>query len=292
MSAVAGDGRVRPPIVILGTGRSGSSLLQRLLNTHDRVAIWGEHHGFLAPLAEAYDKLMSGPRIADRSFDGGAGQMLAKLRRPDASPAWVNPFAKPEVRTAFTNLLLGMYGASDALTDLHWGFKEIRYRVGVAVLAFLDDLFPGFRLLFPARNPRDTVSSMMVLWPRHPSADALGGADSNEDSAVMARCDRRLRHWTEVGAYILEFQAVAPDRVCVVRYEDLCREPGPETARIFDFLRLDPPPADRLEQVLRTPVGAAPRTPERIVMDGVVQSRIEKNRAALLPVARALGYDV
>jgi hypothetical protein len=35
------------PIFLLGTGRCGSTLLQKILNSVDNVMIYGEHGGFL-----------------------------------------------------------------------------------------------------------------------------------------------------------------------------------------------------------------------------------------------------
>jgi hypothetical protein len=42
------------PIFLLGTGRCGSTLLQKILNSVDNVMIYGEHGGFLRHIAEAY----------------------------------------------------------------------------------------------------------------------------------------------------------------------------------------------------------------------------------------------
>ncbi|KAA3622570.1 MAG: hypothetical protein DWQ08_12670, partial [Proteobacteria bacterium] len=43
-------------IFILGRGRSGTTLLQRMLNQAAGVTLCGEHNGFLTGVAEAYDR--------------------------------------------------------------------------------------------------------------------------------------------------------------------------------------------------------------------------------------------
>ncbi len=48
------------PVFVISTGRSGSTLVQRLLNCHPAQVVWGEHHGFLASLLGAYMQ-MSNP---------------------------------------------------------------------------------------------------------------------------------------------------------------------------------------------------------------------------------------
>ena len=46
--------REKSPIFLLGTHRSGTTLLQRIVNSSEDAMIWGEHGGFLGDIAEAY----------------------------------------------------------------------------------------------------------------------------------------------------------------------------------------------------------------------------------------------
>ena len=46
--------RQKSPIFLLGTHRSGTTLLQRIVNSSEDALIWGEHGGFLSQIAEAY----------------------------------------------------------------------------------------------------------------------------------------------------------------------------------------------------------------------------------------------
>jgi len=224
-------------------------LLQRLLNTHEAVFIWGEHSGFLAPFAEAYYTLACSSRIDDRALPPAAGPPLHQLKRYDRPPAWVNPFGKAEARQAFRECLCALFGASAGRLDGHWGFKEIRYSDGHRVLDFLDEVFPGFWLLFPTRHPKDAVASMMLSWPTNES-----GSEGLAIPHLEASCDRRLRHWLDVGRYLLDFRDRAPHRTLVIRYEDLCRDTS-RIVGVFDTLHLDPPPQDRLKRVIQARLG-------------------------------------
>jgi len=51
-------------------GRSGSTLLQRLLNVHAGLTIWGEHGGFLKGITEAYRLVGVEPSHRDQ-LEGG-----------------------------------------------------------------------------------------------------------------------------------------------------------------------------------------------------------------------------
>jgi hypothetical protein len=286
---------MRPPIVILGTGRCGSSLLQRLLNTHTQVAIWGEHWGFLAPLAEAYFRLSRGRDIAEANPEiqhPRALWALDHLRRSESKQRRVNPFWKPEVRDGFARLLLDLYGGAPELRDLHWGFKEIRYGPDQRILELLDELLPGFRLVIAARHPRDTVASMMLAWSWRPPDGAEAWSASELKSVMKASCVARLQHWMAVTSYLLDFLSNAPQRACLVRYEDMLRDPQTEVGRVFDFIDLDPPPPDRIEPVLALRPGEAAVAQDHRSVAKLVEKRIEAMRSPLAELAGKLGYVV
>ena len=56
------------PIFLLGSGRSGTTLLQKILNSADDVMIWGEHGGFLKPIARAYFDHTEKPKVNQAIF--------------------------------------------------------------------------------------------------------------------------------------------------------------------------------------------------------------------------------
>ena len=46
------------PIFIFSSGRCGSTLMQRILNSYTDITVWGEHNGFLLDIAEAFFMLL------------------------------------------------------------------------------------------------------------------------------------------------------------------------------------------------------------------------------------------
>ena len=56
------------PVFLVGTGRSGTTLVQRLLNSYSDTLIWGEHAGFLQQYSEAYNLLSKSPSMDEFSY--------------------------------------------------------------------------------------------------------------------------------------------------------------------------------------------------------------------------------
>jgi hypothetical protein len=111
------------PLVVLAAGqRCGSSLIQRLLSSHPRVRIWGEHVGALRPVLIAAERLrqwtdlngLTGRRELARSDYQG---FLANLT-PERDT--IDGACRAFVETLFATPALQAGRPTD------WGFKEIR----------------------------------------------------------------------------------------------------------------------------------------------------------------------
>ena len=114
------------PVVILSSGRSGSTLLQKLLNTHPELVIWGEHAGFLNGLMRSWKAVMNAEWIPDKV---PRGLWLMNRDRPvDAEKwtAWDGPFSKVMYHEAIRGMLDSLL-AKGLPDEVRWGFKEIRY---------------------------------------------------------------------------------------------------------------------------------------------------------------------
>jgi hypothetical protein len=175
-------------LFILSSGRSGSTLLQRVLNTYDDVTIWGEHAGFLAPTAEAYFRLIENPGSREFLFPGSAGRpienlaQLAERKDPRQWQAWVNSFTPDDAATFFRRHVESFLKLP-LMDDGHvWGFKEIRYGRGDRVIEFLATLYPRAVFVFLGRHALSTLASQFKafqrggrlgrLWPRRGLIDA------------------------------------------------------------------------------------------------------------------------
>lgn len=61
--------REQQPIFLLGTGRCGSTFLQRSLSSLESIWIWGEHDGLLIPHAGVLTLLQESSALSKFHFD-------------------------------------------------------------------------------------------------------------------------------------------------------------------------------------------------------------------------------
>ncbi|MDW3220457.1 MAG: sulfotransferase [Acidimicrobiales bacterium] len=140
-------------VLIVTYGRSGSTLLQGMLNTINGLLIRGEngnvfHDFFRAARGLEENRHRSGSSFAPYSAWFGMAEM-STLRLAD------------ELRPTARRMLLGNDLDDPAVRAI--GFKEIRYLDVqddlVDYLAFLEDLFPNTAFVFNTRDPAETVAS-------------------------------------------------------------------------------------------------------------------------------------
>src|SRR5271168_5413071 len=209
------------PLVVLAAGhRCGSTLVQRLLCSHPRVMIWGEHAGQLRPILAAVERLRlwtdhSATFAPDELAPCGYQGFIAALTPErscvdDACRAFVETlFAKPALQ----------------LGRPIWGFKEVRYGLSDALL--LQGLFPRLRVIQIVRDPRDVLRSLEYCerdfgWTRRDTEAALRYWLKVAGSFVGSGADPNL------GSLIL-----------TVRYEDLIADTRRWSAAISHHCELD-----------------------------------------------------
>jgi hypothetical protein len=212
-SALRGDG----PIVVLASGpRCGSTLLQRVLNSHPDILVWGEGGGFATAFAAAFAGLRrwaatyDGQRVALR--EAGSDAFVANAlpdddELDDAAAAMLRAlFADPAVRRG----------------RRRWGFKETRGDAGLA--RFLRQLMPGARVIHLTRNPADVLRSLSE-WER--------------DSATWSRdlTAAALADWARVNA---SFRADPRAADLLLRYEEVVTDPAGTLLALGEALAVDP----------------------------------------------------
>lgn len=144
-------------IISAATHRSGSTLLQRIVNSRKENLIWGEHQGIVTDFLGIYKKVRnySLDYRKERSgyFDSGEDpNVWIATMTPDF------PFvdqAVVESAKAFMNALYSQY------RDTHdtVGFKEVHY--GEQELKLLRKCFPEAEFLLVVRNPIHTWQSLL-----------------------------------------------------------------------------------------------------------------------------------
>lgn len=217
------------PVIILSTGRAGSTLLQKLLNTHGELTIWGEHAGIFNPLVEAW-RAVSGSEWIPEAHATGAW-MLEPDRPVHAErwTAWDGSFSKVDFRRSLKHFVEDLF-CRDLPLGQRWGFKEIRYRQ----IDFIDlfvELFAQARFILLMRNPVDSCVSFATAFARR---DQTTPQEYGALAGDIAR--------NQIKPVFPFFRAAFdkyPDRTLGVCYEDLVADPTGALERIAAYLGLD-----------------------------------------------------
>ena len=234
------DKTVSAPVVILSAGRSGSTLLQRIVNTSPNLVIWGEHGGMLSGVANSYQNLIYGKQLNDFHYNRKdkvtKSLITGSYSKYNISINWMNSFDKENSKDLFRNFIFSTLNQKVKLTSTQkWGFKEILYSNNDNVVNMLVDLFPDTKFLFSIRNPLDAVLSMMFAFS---SEDVRSKAIEMNDFSTLrkdihnfaSRLKRSLisfNEWTENPQI----------NSMVIRYEDLITQQEKTIPDIFNFFR-------------------------------------------------------
>jgi len=257
-----------PPVFVLGGGgRTGSTLVQRLLISTGEIMIWGEHAGILL---DGLQRIVSGMQ---EWIDQEGRRHLERFREQGWN-AWipnVNPSHEAFVAGARAALLEALAEPAMRMGYRRWGFKEIRYN-GAAV-AFLKMLFPDASIIVVLRHPGEALRSIKVT--------AWYAKDHG------ARPEAFLAAW-ESSSASLAASASKFSGVLVLRYEDLVAEPERFVEAIAKHVGIDANRFDRAAAAVRLRGAPDALMPEPAPLD-------ERDRAALAApsvkrAAAALGY--
>ncbi len=222
-------------VFVVTYGRSGSTLLQNILNAIPGYQVRGENNHALLPLVQSWQAVngsepMRGARTAGRRTPPGDPFYGAELVDPDAygqalAATFVQSVLQPDPGTRVS------------------GFKEIRFHLRPRLfgpsLNFIRRFFPGSRFVF---NTRDLGAVSRSGW--------WANMDPKAVQAELSAAEKLF------AAY-----AARHPRVChQVHYDTYVQ--APETLRgLFDFLGEDMDETS-IERVLDTPLDHA-RTPGR-----------------------------
>ena len=210
------------PIFILGTGRCGSTLLQKILNSVDNVVIYGEHGGFLKYVAKAYflnleDKMIEKYIMSENVAGKDPISVFETLKDPQLWSAWTNWYNRHTVKDNFRGFIESFFNPLSLKGKVHWGFKEIRYGLDDRVPEMLADLYPKGRFVFIVRHPVDFIASKI-------SARASEGIEADAHT------------WVAQNTYFLNFRRENIERSVIVCYEEMISNNSKELSHLFDWL--------------------------------------------------------
>ena len=194
-----------PVFIFSSAGRTGSTLLQRLLISTRDIMVWGEHDGaMVAAAGQLLDRLQAWHGLTD-------GRQQQEAFAHHGHDAWI-PNLTPSMH-AFIDGLRALFTESMGaearrLGYPRWGFKEIRHDGNAAVL--LKTLFPGARFIFSVRHPAEALRSL--------KSTGWYGLHCGSDPARFASI------WTaNVQSLLRAAPGLGP--VLIVRYEDMVANP-------------------------------------------------------------------
>ncbi len=213
-------------IFVVTYGRSGSTLLQSLLNSLDGTLIRGENYNALFHLYQAFQtinetKILGRKRKTQNPDEPwfGAEAMQPFMFRHALLDAFVTHVLRPEDDTK------------------RLGFKEIRYMPNVmgpaqfkAYMDFLLESFPNARIVFNTRNASDVAKSGWF-------------ADLNTQMVEerITKCNQRFNDYN-----------TSSDRTILMHYDDYVADHS-QIERLFTFVGHDYS-SDTVEAIFSKPL--------------------------------------
>ncbi|HET7468890.1 MAG TPA: sulfotransferase [Gemmatimonadales bacterium] len=273
------------PIILVGTGRCGSTLFHTLLSSHEQV-MWLNGFAKVLPGRPAINRWATtamGNRLVGRLLRGaiypmecyefwdryayGFGEPRRDLVRSDVSAR-----VKRQLNRAFGALL-----------------TRRRHRLLIKVtgwsrIGYLDEVFEDARFIHIMRDGRSVASSMLHIefwngWSGPPGWRA--GPLSPEDQAIWERYERSFIalagiEWRiQMRAIDAARRQLDPRRFMEIRYERFCEQPMETLHRVLEFADLPPS-----------------RTLERAVKDARIKSTKDRWREDLAPVQQTILDEV
>jgi hypothetical protein len=136
-------------ILICATGRSGSTTMQRIINTIPNSNICGENFGAVNSLLEFYYRIKHTTvnfvpgHLTPASYD--------KIISKNVKPSWYNSYEYQKTVNMIRILIVSLFKNSDS-TNV-WGFKEIRYDNGdIKYIKLFKELFPQTKVIIQIRE--------------------------------------------------------------------------------------------------------------------------------------------
>src|SRR5919204_3146147 len=206
-----------PPVIVLGVGRSGTTLLRVMLDRSSEIAIPYESF-FVTPLAHRHGRR---PKLDDFVDDLGRFYQLYEW---GIDPEDVRPRLRDGMTTGEAlSAVFEVYAEHEGKP--RWGDKTPLY---MQHLPLLERLFPGALWVHLVRDGRDAALSFLEL------PDGFAGktwAQPRTVAQFAARWRAEIRAARKLGSH-------AGGRYLELRYEDLVAEPERELRRVCEHASL------------------------------------------------------
>jgi hypothetical protein len=220
------------PVFVFGTGRCGSTHVQRIITLSTSCWIWGEHEGFLEPLLDSvrrYGRSELLDRTAFRFAEEREDHFIAEMAQGSDRLSWLNRFKREEFQTEVALLIDRMFRSHVPNGWTQWGFKEIRYGFNNDAPQVLLNLFPAATAIFTFREPSRTIQSMIRAWGRPGLLD--DEAQSKNFCDTYTNC---ARVWATVVEYFCQYRQNEDKRIWFLSDDKLNRP----TDRLLETLAI------------------------------------------------------
>jgi hypothetical protein len=149
-------------LLICATGRSGSTTLQRIINTIPNSNICGENFAAINSLLEFYK------RIKDTTVNYVPGHFTAasyeSILEKNIKPSWYNSYNFQQIVSLIKMTIISMFKNRES--TILWGFKEIRYDYGaINYIKEFKELFPQTKVIIHIRE--NIVQQSKSGWHKH-----------------------------------------------------------------------------------------------------------------------------
>ncbi len=256
-------------------GRSGSTLLQRVLNVHPELTIWGEHSAFLKGILSSHMVATNDEAMKTNLDDGydNRASVIGELSDKDAFKPWVSPFRATDVSDGLREFVIELF-TRELAPEVRWGFKEIRYTE--IELERIMNMFPEGHLVILGRDVPGYATSRFFAF----------GNSNYELVTDEGRAKASARLENMIGGWITRYQGLLglantfPGRVSVVAYSDLVSG-SDRPRRLFEELGETPPSAEAIETVLGAKAGSS----------FAHNSEARENRDRLAEIIAVANYD-
>lgn len=208
------------PVFIFSLPRAGSTLLQKILMSHERIASISEPW-ILLPFLYSRKKDGVKTEYGHKTAYTGIGNLVESL-----------PNGEADFFRALRYSLLEIYSEICSSDETYFLDKTPRYYL---IIPLIKKLFPVAKFIFLFRNPVSILASFIEAF----------------NNNTLKRMDHFARDLYEGPRLIADGYRKLEQESILVKYEDLVTRPENTVTEIFDYLglRLD---ADKLSYLLRS----------------------------------------
>ena len=129
-------------IIICATGRSGSTTLQRIINTIPNSNICGENIGAISHLLEFYK---TAKRLSKERPSGELNIGYEHIIKRKIKPAWYNSFDLNTIKNKLKELIISFF--DNRKNNKILGCKSVSFTNRMELLDIFIELFPNTRIL-------------------------------------------------------------------------------------------------------------------------------------------------